>query len=229
MMGTSNLDSSPKSTPLTKETGMSSLPNDTNWAVTEFADGELGDLRRSQRLVALASVLSQHPTAALPEACGDSAMLKAAYRFFERLLRLIIRCGQQIVRVATMLGLLLRIMLVKRYNDYRGCVKAEWIASLFGVSRHRVNMERAKLINEGLFQRLPTPQWVKNKYGEWVVLNLKETEPTAPVENPADTAEKLEPPAPENLPKLGAPDLNQIPSSSGSHLPTNFTLEALEV
>ena len=83
MMGTSNLDSSPKSTPLTKETGMSSLPNDTNWAVTEFADVELGDLRRSQRLVALASVLSQHPTAALPEACGDSAMLKAAYRFFD--------------------------------------------------------------------------------------------------------------------------------------------------
>ncbi len=62
---------------------MSSLPNDTNWAVTEFADAELGDLRRSQRLVALASVLAQHPTAALPEACGDSAMLKAAYRFFD--------------------------------------------------------------------------------------------------------------------------------------------------
>ncbi len=62
---------------------MSYFPNDTNWAVTEFADAELGDLRRSQRLVALASVLSQHPTAALPEACGDSAMLKAAYRFFD--------------------------------------------------------------------------------------------------------------------------------------------------
>jgi hypothetical protein len=62
---------------------MSSLLYDTNWAVTEFADAELGDLRRTQRLVELAGVLAQHPTAALPEACGDGAMLKAAYRFFD--------------------------------------------------------------------------------------------------------------------------------------------------
>jgi hypothetical protein len=62
---------------------MSYLPYDTHWAVTEFADAELGDLRRTQRLVALADVLAQHPTAALPEACGDAAMLKAAYRFFD--------------------------------------------------------------------------------------------------------------------------------------------------
>ncbi len=135
-------------------------------------------------------------------------------KFPKRLLRLIIRCGQQVVRVATMLGLLLRIMLVKRYNDYRGCVKAEWVASLFGVSRHRVNTERTKLINEGIFHRLPTPQWVKNRYGEWVVLGGGEAEAPAPVENPTNDAEKVEPPPPEILPKLGAPDLNQIPSSS---------------
>jgi hypothetical protein len=64
---------------------MRSLPDDakdTNWAVTEFADAELGDGRRTKRLVELAGVLAQHPTAALPEACGDDAMLKAAYRFF---------------------------------------------------------------------------------------------------------------------------------------------------
>ena len=61
---------------------MSSLADDTNWAVTEFADAELGDVRRTKRLVELAGVLAQHPTAALPEACGDGAMLKAAYRFF---------------------------------------------------------------------------------------------------------------------------------------------------
>ncbi len=139
-------------------------------------------------------------------------------KFPKRLLRLIMRCGQQIVRVATMLGLLLRIMLVKRYNDYRGCVKAEWIASLFGVSRHRVNTERATLIKEGIFRRLPTPQWVKNTYGEWVVLNLGKVEAIDPVENSADAAEKVEPPPPENPQKVGAPDLNQIPSSSGEVL-----------
>jgi hypothetical protein len=61
---------------------MSSQADDTNWAVNEFADAELGDLRRTKRLGELATVLAQHPTAALPEACGDGAMLKAAYRFF---------------------------------------------------------------------------------------------------------------------------------------------------
>ena len=61
---------------------MSRLPDDTHWAVQEFADAELGDVRRTKRLVELAGVLAQHPTAALPEACGDGAMLQAAYRFF---------------------------------------------------------------------------------------------------------------------------------------------------
>jgi hypothetical protein len=61
---------------------MSSQADDTNWAVSELADADLGDLRRTKRLVELAGVLAQHPTAAFPEACGDGAMLKAAYRFF---------------------------------------------------------------------------------------------------------------------------------------------------
>src|SRR3989454_5196656 len=61
---------------------MTDVPEATNWAVTEFADADLGDLRRTQRLVQLAHVLAQNPGAALPAACGSSAMLKAAYRFF---------------------------------------------------------------------------------------------------------------------------------------------------
>jgi hypothetical protein len=61
---------------------MGHIAADTNWAVYAFADAELGDERRTTRLVELANVLGQHPTAALPEACGDGGMLKAAYRFF---------------------------------------------------------------------------------------------------------------------------------------------------
>ena len=61
---------------------MTDVPEATNWAVTELADADLGDLRRTQRLVQLAHVLAQNPGAALPAACGSSAMLKAAYRFF---------------------------------------------------------------------------------------------------------------------------------------------------
>ena len=62
---------------------MSHLPDDTNWAVSECAEAERGDVRRTQRLVELAHVLAQHPTAALPAACGDGAMLKAASRCFD--------------------------------------------------------------------------------------------------------------------------------------------------
>jgi hypothetical protein len=62
---------------------MPAIPDDAFWAVTECADAELGDARRTQRLVTLATVLAQRPSASLPEACGTRAMLKAAYRFFD--------------------------------------------------------------------------------------------------------------------------------------------------
>src|SRR5438094_7387791 len=60
---------------------MSDLLDATSWAITECADADLGDLRRTPRLVQLAHALAQRPAAALPEACGSGAMLKAAYRF----------------------------------------------------------------------------------------------------------------------------------------------------
>jgi Transposase DNA-binding len=60
-----------------------SFSDATNWAVNEFADADLGDLRRTQRLVQLAHAVAQNPSASLPEACGSPAMLKGAYRFFE--------------------------------------------------------------------------------------------------------------------------------------------------
>src|ERR1043166_759926 len=62
---------------------MGILPDDATWAVTEFAEAELGDLRRTQRVVELATVLARRPGASLPEACGEQATLKAAYRFFD--------------------------------------------------------------------------------------------------------------------------------------------------
>lgn len=53
------------------------------WAEDEFGDAELGDARRTARLVQLASVLGAQPHASLPQAADDPAMLKAAYRFFD--------------------------------------------------------------------------------------------------------------------------------------------------
>jgi transposase-like protein/transposase Tn5 family protein len=62
---------------------MPPIPDDASWAVREFAETDLGDARRTQRLVALATLLAQRPGASLPKACGSRARLKADYRFFD--------------------------------------------------------------------------------------------------------------------------------------------------
>jgi len=62
---------------------MPAIPDDDAWAATEFLAAEWGDARRTQRLVELATVFAHRPGASLPEACGNRAMLKAAYRFFD--------------------------------------------------------------------------------------------------------------------------------------------------
>jgi hypothetical protein len=53
------------------------------WAVREFGDAALGDQRRTDCLVRIATAVGTAPQASLPQACGDPALLKAAYRFFE--------------------------------------------------------------------------------------------------------------------------------------------------
>ena len=62
--------------------GTGSGITEESWAVTEFAEADLGDARRTQRAIRLATVLAQQPMASLPEACGSGAEVKAAYRFF---------------------------------------------------------------------------------------------------------------------------------------------------
>ena len=58
------------------------MDSDATWAQDEFGDADLGDVRRTARLVQLASVLGAQPSASLPAATDDPASLKAAYRFF---------------------------------------------------------------------------------------------------------------------------------------------------
>lgn len=55
------------------------------WAQTEFALAELGDQRRTERLVKMATSLAHTPTGALPQAFPDWKDLKAAYRFLDHL------------------------------------------------------------------------------------------------------------------------------------------------
>ena len=86
-----------------------------------------------------------------------------------------------------MLALLIRTMLTKRYGAYKGCCTASWIALVFGGNPSSIKSARARLIEGGWFNRLETPQRVRQRYGEWVVLviehpvgNHNETEPPVP-------------------------------------------------
>jgi hypothetical protein len=58
-------------------------PIEQEWAEGEFSEAELGDKRLTARLVQLAGVLGEKPQGSLPDASGEPATLKAAYRFFD--------------------------------------------------------------------------------------------------------------------------------------------------
>jgi hypothetical protein len=63
---------------------ISTLLAPAQWAQTEFALAELGDRRRTQRLVKMASALAQSPGGTLPQAFPNWKDLKAAYRFLSQ-------------------------------------------------------------------------------------------------------------------------------------------------
>lgn len=54
-----------------------------SWAAREFGGAQLGDQRRTNRLVWLAQQRGRRPNASLPECCGGPAGVKAAYRFYD--------------------------------------------------------------------------------------------------------------------------------------------------
>ena len=54
-----------------------------SWAEVEFGQAQLGDPRRTRRLVRLAEQRAQQPTGSLAQSCGGAAGAKAAYRFFD--------------------------------------------------------------------------------------------------------------------------------------------------
>lgn len=51
-----------------------------SWAQEEVGAAQLGDARRSRRLVRLVERLAEQPSASIPAACSGAAETKAAYR-----------------------------------------------------------------------------------------------------------------------------------------------------
>lgn len=54
----------------------------TEWAREQFGDCELGDVRRTKRLITVAEQVANNPSASFPEQIPDWGDLKAAYRLF---------------------------------------------------------------------------------------------------------------------------------------------------
>jgi hypothetical protein len=53
------------------------------WAVENFGTAELGDLRRTDRLVKMAAAIAENPSASLPESMRNWGDTLAAYRFLD--------------------------------------------------------------------------------------------------------------------------------------------------
>jgi hypothetical protein len=58
------------------------LLSSDDWAQAEFALADLGDARRTHRLIQVASSLAQCPSGTLPQAFDEWSQLKGAYRLF---------------------------------------------------------------------------------------------------------------------------------------------------
>jgi hypothetical protein len=56
---------------------------ENSWAVNEFREVDLGDKRRTKRLIRLVEQRSENPNGSISASCGEKADTKAAYRFLD--------------------------------------------------------------------------------------------------------------------------------------------------
>src|SRR2546421_5329898 len=61
----------------------STLLSASQWAEDTFGSVRLGDQRRTERAVAIASAIAHEPAASLPAQMQDEAALEGAYRFLQ--------------------------------------------------------------------------------------------------------------------------------------------------
>src|SRR5512135_1745752 len=102
-----------------------------------------------------------------------------------RIIRLI-AAGARRTLIATILGHLIRCMFYRKGLCHPcGCVKASWIAKVFGVSTCGVKAQRQHLIKEGWLIPLKTSQWTLNQHGLRTAINLAWNSPNSIKDAPA--------------------------------------------
>ncbi len=62
--------------------GIHALADREEWAASEFAGADLGDRRRTRRLIKLAGMMAANSSGSIPQQTGGGADMKAAYRLF---------------------------------------------------------------------------------------------------------------------------------------------------
>jgi hypothetical protein len=123
-----------------------------------------------------------------------------------RLLRFLAK-GCSRVLLATILGHLFRCLYYRQGQcRAEGFCKASWIADVFGVSPRAVKTARQRLEALGFLQRTETPQWVRNRYGQKMTINLQ-WEGTLGVPSGAQTpAREIAPPPALLSSEIAPPD-----------------------
>src|SRR5258705_7989938 len=123
-----------------------------------------------------------------------------------RLLRFLAKgCSRAVL--ATILGHLFRC-LYYRQGQCRadGFCKASWIAEVFGVSERAVKSARHRLEAQGFLQRTEIPQWVRNRYGQKMTINLQWDGKAIPEIETAVPISKTAPPIALESPQIAPPD-----------------------
>lgn len=117
--------------------------------------------------------------------------------------------GSSRVMVATVIGHLFRC-LYYRNGECRpeGLCKASWIAEVFGVSERAVKTARQGLEALGWLERIEIKQWVLNRYGQKMAINLHWNMP-APVEPVAESSPEITPLPPVFTLEIAPPDSNR--------------------
>lgn len=129
-----------------------------------------------------------------------------------RIIRLIAG-GARRTLIATILGHLIRCLFYKQGACHpKGCVKAAWIARVFGISERRVHEQRQHLVAIGWLLPQETSQRTMNGHGLWVTINLAWNGLTAAKQRPGE-------PAAESVGGgEGAPELASSPAESPAKL-----------